>query len=142
MPGCEVAPLGIVIQSTIDENGDTQSKLRLTHDQSLNPKGTSGRSVNDRVDNTTLTPAKFGKALSRLLYHILFLQLKAILFLQLIAPNEPIYLTKVTFKSEYRQIHPQPNTAVKSCTCIDELLLIALRLTFGVLANPLLWSNL
>ena len=56
-PGCKVAPLGIVIQSTIDDNGDTQSELRLTHNQSFNPKGTSGRSVKVRVDDTTLTPA-------------------------------------------------------------------------------------
>ena len=57
------------------------------------------------------------------------------------APNKPIYLTKVDFKSAYRRIHLQPNTAVKSCTCIDGLLLIAPRLTFGGSANPSLWSN-
>ena len=75
----------------------------------------------------------FGKAFSPLLYHISFLRL--------MATNEPIYLTKVAFKSAYRRIHLQPNTAVKLCTCIDWLLLIALRLTFGGSANSSLWSE-
>jgi hypothetical protein len=51
-PGCEVAPLGMVVQTTIDEEREPQRKLRLTHDQSFKPKGSSGRSVNDRVDKT------------------------------------------------------------------------------------------
>ena len=74
IPGCEVAPLGMVAQTTIDEEGELQRKLQLTHDQSFNPKGSSSRSVNDRVDETTLTPARFGKACSRFLYHILYLR--------------------------------------------------------------------
>ena len=74
IPGCEVAPLGIVAQTTIDEQGEPQRKLRLTHDQSFNPKSSSSRSVNDRVNETTLTPARFGKAFSRFLYHISYLR--------------------------------------------------------------------
>jgi hypothetical protein len=31
--GCEVAPLGMVAQTTIDEKGNAKSKFRLTHDQ-------------------------------------------------------------------------------------------------------------
>ena len=123
----------MVVQSTIDEKGETQKKFRLTHDQSFNPKGIRGRSVNDRVGDTTLTPARFGKAFSRLLYHISFLRL--------LWPDEPIYLTKVDFKSAYRRIHLQIATASKSGTCIDEMLLIALRLTFSGSPNPSLWSD-
>ena len=52
----------MVVQTTIDEEGEPQRKLRLTHDQSFKPKRSSGRSVNDRVDETTLTRARFGKA--------------------------------------------------------------------------------
>ena len=74
IPGCEVAPLGMVAQTTIDEGGEPQRKLRLTHDQSFSPKGSSSRSINDRVDETTLTPARFGKAFSRFLYHISYLR--------------------------------------------------------------------
>jgi hypothetical protein len=74
IPGCEVAPLGMVVQTTINKEGDLQWKLRLTHDQSFNPKGTSGRSVNDRLDKTIPTPARFGKAFSQFLYHISYLR--------------------------------------------------------------------
>jgi hypothetical protein len=133
MPGCEVTPLGMVVQTTIDEEGEPQRKLRLTHDQSFNPKGSNGLSVNDRVDETILTPARFGKAFSRFLYHILYLRR--------IKTDKPIYETKGNFKSAYRQIHLQAPTAVKACTCIDGILLVALRLTFGGLPNPSLWSD-
>ena len=133
IPGCEVAPLGMVVQTTIDEEGEPQRKLRLTHDQSFNPKGSSGLSVNDRVDETILTPARFGKAFSRFLYHISYLRR--------IKTDEPIYITKCDFKSAYRRIHLQAPTAVKACTCIDGILLVALRLTFGGSPNPSLWSD-
>ena len=133
IPGCEVAPLGMVVQTSIDEKGEPQRKLRLTHDQSFNPKGSSGRSVNDRVDETTLTPARFGRAFSRFLYHVSYLRK--------VKSDEPIYLTKVDFKSAYRRIHLQASTAVKACTCIDGFLLVALRLTFGGSPNPSLWSD-
>jgi len=134
IPGCEIAPLGMVVQSTIDERGNPKEKLRLTHDQSFNPKGMDGCSVNDRVDETTLTPARFGKAFSRVLYHILFLRL--------MVPGEPIYLTKVDFKSAYRRLHLHPWTAVKSCTSLAEKLLVALRMTFGGSPNPSMWSDI
>jgi hypothetical protein len=123
IPGCEVAPLGMVVQTTIDKVGDPQRKLRLTHDQSFNPKGSSGYSVNDRVDETTLTPARFRKAFSRFLYHILYLRR--------IKMDEPIFMTKGDFKSAHRRIHLQAPTAVKACTCINGILLVALRMTFG-----------
>ncbi len=62
--GCEVAPLGMVAQTTIDEKGNAKSQFRLTHDQSFNPSRTEKRSVNDRVDALQLTVARFGKAFS------------------------------------------------------------------------------
>ncbi len=71
--GCKVAPLGMVAQTTIDEKGNAKSKFRLTHDQSFNPSRTEKRSVNDRVNALQLTVARFGKAFSRLIYHISYL---------------------------------------------------------------------
>jgi hypothetical protein len=133
IPGCEVEPLGMVAQTTIDEGGEPQRKLRLTHDQSFSPKGSSSRSVNDRIDETTLSPARFGKAFSRFLYHILYLRK--------IKTDKPIYMTKGDFKSAYRRIHLQAPTAVKACTCVDGILLVALRMTFGGSPNPSLWSD-
>ncbi|KAI2505007.1 hypothetical protein MHU86_9450 [Fragilaria crotonensis] len=133
LEGCEVAPLGMVAQTSIDEKGQTIEKLRLTHDQSFNPSGIPGRSVNDRVDTSQLTTARFGRAFSRLMYHISYLRQ--------LWPKEPILLTKVDCKSAYRRIHLKARTALKSCTSIDDLLLVALRMTFGGAPNPSQWSD-
>ena len=40
-------------------------------------------------------------------------------------------MTKGNFKSAYRRIHLQAPTAVKACTCVNGILLVALRMTFG-----------
>ena len=57
LPGCEVAPLGVVSQWTIEADGSRRPKLRLTHDQSFNATSGERRSVNDRVITDELTPA-------------------------------------------------------------------------------------
>ena len=108
-------------------------KLRLTHGQSFNPSEISGQSVNDGVDMSQLTITRFGKAFSRLMYHILYLRE--------LWPNDPILLTKVDCKSTYRRIHLKALTALKSCTSIDDLLLEALRMTFGSAPKPSQWSD-
>jgi hypothetical protein len=51
-------------------------------------------------------------------------------------------MTKVDWKSAYRRVHLRPSTAVKSCTFIDGLLLMALRMTFGGAPNPAQWSDI
>ncbi|KAI2500083.1 hypothetical protein MHU86_14410 [Fragilaria crotonensis] len=122
----------MVAQTSIDE-GNSIEKLRLTHDQSFSPSGVAGRSVNERVDTSQLTEARFGKAFSRLMYHISFLRQ--------LWPDEPIWMTKVDCKSAYRRIHLKAATAMKSCTSIDDLLLVALRMTFGGAPNPSQWSD-
>jgi hypothetical protein len=91
------------------------------------------RSVNDRVDDSKLTPARFGRAMSRLLH--------AVSFLRHLFPKETLLLTKVDCKSSYRRINLQATTAVKSCTCIAGMLLMALRMTFGGKPNPSQWSD-
>ncbi|KAI2510349.1 hypothetical protein MHU86_4073 [Fragilaria crotonensis] len=66
------------------------------------------------------------------MYHILYLR----------EPNDPILLTKVDCKSTYRRIHLKALTALKSCTSINDLLLKALRMTFGGgTPNPSQWSD-
>ena len=132
LPGCEVAPLGVVPQMTIDENGKRQPKLRLTHDQSFNPIPGERRSVN-RVVMAELTPARFGRALMQLLHYICLLRRRF--------PGERLLLTKVDCKSAYRRIHLQATTAMKACIVFAGLLLVALRLTFGGAPNPSQWSD-
>ncbi|KAI2512435.1 hypothetical protein MHU86_1888 [Fragilaria crotonensis] len=62
-------------------------------------------------------------------------------FLRQLWPDEPIWMTKVDCKSAYRRIHLKAATAMKSCTSIDDLLLVALRMTFGGAPNPSQWSD-
>ncbi len=58
IPGCEVAPLGIVAQTPIDEGGEPQRKLRLTHDQSFSPKGSSSRSAQRQGQRNDMDPGE------------------------------------------------------------------------------------
>jgi hypothetical protein len=94
LPGCEVAPLGVVSQWTIDESGSRKPKLWLIHDQSFNPTRGERRSVNDRIISAELTPARFGRALMRLHHYICLLRRRF--------QGERLLLTKVDCKSEQR----------------------------------------
>ena len=123
LPVCEVAPLGVVSQWTIDENANRQPKLRLTHDQSFNPTRGERRSVNDRVVTAELKLARFGRALMRLLHYVCLLRRRF--------SGERLLLTKVDCKLAYQRIHLQAATAMKACTVFTGMLLVALRLTFG-----------
>jgi hypothetical protein len=103
------------------------------HNQTFSSSGEEGRSVKDRVNNTKLTGMQFGKAFSRLIYYIAYFRS--------IFPDEKILLTKVDWKSAYRRAHLQAGTAATSCTCLDGLLLLALRMPFGGSSNPSEWSK-
>ena len=133
LPGCEVAPLGVVLLWTIGKDGSRKPKLRLTHDQSFNATKGKRRSVNDRVRTDELTPARFGRALMRFLHYAYRLRR--------LFPSERLLITKVDCKSAYRRVHLQAETAVKACTFIAGILLVALRLTFGGAPNPSQWSD-
>ncbi|KAI2506082.1 hypothetical protein MHU86_8313 [Fragilaria crotonensis] len=69
--------VGITEQYTINEDGDRVPKLRLTHDQSFNSTQGAKRSVNDRVEASQLTPARFGRAMTRLLHSVCFFEATA-----------------------------------------------------------------
>ena len=58
IPGVILAPMNIMTQNTIDENGRIVEKDRLTPDQSY--KWGSGTSVNSRVDKDDLLLYRFG----------------------------------------------------------------------------------
>ena len=79
------------------------------------------------------SPARFGRALMRLLHYICLLRRRF--------PGERLLLTKVDCKSAYRRIHLQATTALKACTDFTGILLVALRLTFGGSPNPSQWSD-
>ena len=101
----------------------------LTHARpELLPFGEEGQSVIDRVDKTEIDGHAIRKAFSRLIYYIAYLSRSD-------NPDEKILL-KVNLKSAYMPIHLQAGTVLKSCTCLESILLFALRMTFGGSPNP------
>ena len=72
--GTEISPLGIVRQSTIDENGSIVTKFRGTHDQSFPPA--EGPSMNERIDADKLLHCNYGLTMKRLIHSIVTIQLQ------------------------------------------------------------------
>ena len=132
IPGVLVAPMNIMNQNTIDENGKIVGKDRLTHDQSY--KWGSGTSVNSRVEKEQLLPCKFGACLKRLINWAVAARFKF--------PNERILASKIDYKSAYRRCHLNARTAIQTCTQLPEenIAVVALRLTFGGSPGPYEWG--
>jgi hypothetical protein len=98
IPGAIIAPMGLVEQATINEQGEIVDKLRLTHDQSFNPIKGTHRSVNARVNPLRLTtPCMFGRSLLRHIHQIVALRHRH--------PTKTILQSKVDWKSTYRCLH-------------------------------------
>ena len=131
LPGAVVAPLGLVSQFTINEQGKQVSKHRLTHDQSFN--FSPENSVNFRVLHESLTTCRYGTALRRFIHFIVDVRRRH--------PTTPILLTKLDFKAAYRRLHCASPTAVQAIVVVDHMALLALRLTFGGAPNASIWSD-
>ena len=97
MPHCKVAPLGMLSQSTITEDGTREPKLCLTNDQSFNSQKGEKRSLDNRVESNSLMPARFGRALIRIMLHY-------ICWLSNRFPKERLLMTKVDCKSTYCRV--------------------------------------
>jgi len=125
-----LAPLGCHKQTTIDMNGKTVPKYRLTHDQSF--PGPSGKSVNLRVRKDLLPPIMYSSVLSRLLHYIVNIRFRL--------PNVKIFICKVDLDAAYRRCSLSSSTSWESMTIFDGLVLVALRMTFGGSPCPHLWG--
>ena len=139
LPGAIVAPLGMAHQQTIDGTGSHVDKYRMTHDQSMT--FSSGTSVNSRMRLDDLPACIFGFALRRFLLKIVAYRLQY--------PAVPLLIAKTDFKSAYRRMHQDSQSAVRSIIttaglepAADQLALLCLRATFGNAANPTLFSQL
>ena len=115
-----------------DEHANPVEKSWLTHDQSSNVVRGSQTSVNDRLDASQLTPCRYGRALLRFLHSLASLRHRH--------PNKRILIPKVDWKSAYRRVHLVAAMAVQPIVAVSGMLLLALRLTFGGVANPSHWS--
>jgi len=130
LPGASIAPLGCHKQTTIDEEGNIIPKYCLTHDQSF--PGPSGLSVNLRVKKDLLPPILYSFVLSRLAHYIINTRL--------LHPDTRIYLCKVDLDAAYRRCSLSSRTAMECLTVYKDLLLVALRLSFGGAPGPNLWG--
>ncbi len=142
IPGVIVAPLGLVEQSSIDENNKTTVKWRLTHDQSFQFGIDSIKSVNQRIPDSSLTACNYGFALRRLAHMIVSLRNKF--------PDTPILISKLDVKSAYRRMHLHGSSAIQCVVTTTPgldpnqhpIALVALRATFGGKPCPFRWSEL
>ena len=123
VPGSVIAPLGMVLQDSINEHGEIVPKWHLTHDQSYNVTYNTQRSVNDCLLVHKLTPCRFGWAL---LHHI-----HCIMGFRLHHPAAKILQMKVDLKLAYWQRHYSMCTARQSMVAIDDFILVA---------SPNLWG--
>ena len=83
-PGLILGPLGLVEQTTIDEEGNNTAKLRMTHNQSFAYDLELTPSVNKRVIEESLSVCVYGFTLRRLLHTIIALRkryLNAVIFI-------------------------------------------------------------
>ena len=129
IPHAAVAPLGLVFQDTIDESGNVKEKARATHDQSF--AFSSKLSVNDRVIHDQLIPCQYGHCLLRMLHYITAARRQF--------PNVKILIGKVDWRTAYRRVHLAGSSAAECITILDDIALVALRLTFGGTPCPSLW---
>jgi hypothetical protein len=117
-------------QSTINELGERIPKHRMTHDQSF--PGPSLLSVNLRVIKEQLPQCMYSFVLLRTLHYIIDIRTRY--------PSTPIYISKFDLDAAYRRCHLAGTTATECLTVHNNMLLMALRMTFGGAPCPALWG--
>ena len=132
IPNLCLSPVNIVEQGTIDMHGHRVKSERLTHDLSFDFG--SGLPVNTRAIAEQLTPCFYGHALRRFCHYIVALRAQN--------PNVKIFLAKFDWKSAYRRLHFHGTTAPQCTMMLPPIAYMALRVTFGGLPAPSMWSDL
>jgi hypothetical protein len=130
IPMAFLAPLGCHKQETINEMGQKDPKYRMIHDQSI--PGPSGLSVNLRVRKEALPSILYSWVLLRSVHCICNLRSRY--------PTTKIYFCKVDLDAAYHRWHLSNETASESLAIYNNLLLMALRMTFGGSPCPSLWG--
>jgi hypothetical protein len=130
IPNASLAPLGCQEQETINELGERIPKFRMTHDQTF--PGPSLLSVNLRVIQDDLPPCMNSFVLIRSLHYIVNLCYHH--------PKTKIYISKFDLDAAYHRCHLSGQTATECLTIYNNILLMALRMTFGGSPCPSLWG--
>ena len=127
-----LAPMNVVEQDTINEQGEIIDKKKITHNQSKNFQG-SGTLVNSRVQEDDLQDCMYGLCLLRIIHAIVEQRRRH--------PNSKIFFQKIDFKSAYRRLHLGWKTAIQTITQYANIVFISLRLTFGGYPNTSIWGD-
>ena len=94
----------------VTESGHFEWKHRMTHDLSL-PGGSSGESVNSRVNKASLKPCMFSFVFSRIIHYIVALRNEYL--------HTKIWIRKEDIKSAFRRLHLDASTAFKSAVRVQ-----------------------
>jgi hypothetical protein len=132
IPGLSLQPMGVTLQSTINEQNAIVSKKRLTHDSTFAVLA-GIPSHNKRIKMDELVACRFGWALLRIMHLVVSLRQRN--------PTTPIYTQKVDWSKAYRRGHYSASTALECATQCGDLLLVPLRLTFGGSSNASEFCN-
>lgn len=130
IPNASLAPLGCICQDSINEQGLKTSKFRMTHDQTF--PGPSKLSVNLRVKKEELPPCMYSFVLCRVIHYIVSLRLRH--------PSTRLYICKYDIDLAYRRCHLSGETGSECLTIYNNMLLMALRMTFRGAPCPSLWG--
>jgi hypothetical protein len=125
-----LAPLGCICQDSINRQGLNISNFRMTHDHTF-PRPLN-LSVNLRVQKDALPPCMYSFFLCRVLHYIVSLRLHH--------PSTKIYICKYDRHSAYRCCHLSVDTASECLAINNNVLLMALQMTFGGAPCPSLWG--
>ena len=127
-----VIPLGLQIQTAVNEKGEYAEKTRVTHDCSF--QYSRGFSLNSSIDSDKIPVCRFGMALRRFLHQIHNARLRH--------PQKKIYIIKTDLDAAYRRIHVHPTIALKQVSIVDQIAYIGLRLPFGSMPAPSLFCTI
>ena len=131
IPGALTCPMNVIEQMTISESGEIIDKQRACHDLSFTSLP-SNTSINSRVDTDQLQDCMFGHCIIRIIHFI-----SALRYLH---PSTPILIQKIDWKSAYRRVHLNWETAIQCCSVYKDTALIPLRAVFGGSPCPSEWS--
>lgn len=121
LPNSSLAHFECHKQSTINAQGETIPKYRLTHDQSF--PGLSGQLVNSRVKKELLPPIMYSFVLCRLIHYVINVRR--------LLPTTKIFTCKIDLDAAYHCCSMPVATSWESMMIYDGLLFVALRLPFG-----------
>jgi hypothetical protein len=130
LKGAMVQPCGVAKQFSLQADGSRAKKERLTHDLSFDTQDRHF-SVNNRIGMSQYPEMVYGWCLLRILHFVVALRLAH--------PTKKLFISKFDFSDAYKRVAHSARSIVQTIIVFREIAYIALRLTFGGIANPPAW---